>query len=65
MIYEIKNEIDETSYFLTHNNNFNSSEFEYIVKTIRFELSHHVNTQDILKKLYDDYGFKKISHITI
>lgn len=65
MIYSIKFELEDITYYLINERSFNNKEFENLVKLIRFDLSHHVNSQDLLTILIKEYGFKEVDLISI
>jgi len=62
MIYQIQCLHTGEIYFLKHDKLYTHEDFQNILVTIRFELSHNPHTHDILQIICSDYGFQQITY---
>jgi len=65
IVYIINFEDDDLSFFIENKKNYEKGELQELIKIIKFELSHHVNTMDIINILSKDHGFKVIEQVSI
>ncbi len=65
MVYQINCTESDEIYFLEHHQSYTQKEFITIVNTVKFELSHHIDVQNIIRVLCENYDFKEVVKIDI
>lgn len=58
MLYKLCYEGDE--FLLVNEVNYTKKQFESLIKIVKYDLSHHVNSEDILRILCQEYSFKYV-----
>lgn len=65
MVYCIESLKTGEQIFLESDVKYSKKEIEKLIKVIRFDLSHHVNTEDLVRILCKYHGFNILPNIKI
>lgn len=59
--YQLKDSTGlEDPIILMHKKEYSQSEFQRLIRVVKFDLSHHVHFDDVVRLLCSKYGFQQL-----